>query len=61
MIYVFAPSGEVLETHPLDVDRPTNCSFGGPDLTTLYVTSGAGHLLRAFTERQGRLLYPPRS
>ncbi len=61
MIYVFAPSGDVLETHPLKVDRPTNCSFGGPDLTTLYVTTGDGHLLRAFTERQGRLLYPPQS
>ncbi len=58
MIYVFAPSGEVLETHLLEVDQPTNCSFGGPDLTTLYVTTGGGHLLRAFTERQGRLVYP---
>ncbi|HAL46617.1 MAG: SMP-30/gluconolactonase/LRE family protein [SAR202 cluster bacterium] len=57
-IYVFAPSGEVLETHPLPVDRPTNCSFGGEDLTTLYVTTGDGHLLRASTNRQGRLLYP---
>ncbi len=58
MIYVFAPSGEVLQTHMLEFDQPTNCSFGGPDLTTLFVTTGGGHLLRAFTERQGRLLYP---
>ena len=58
MIYVFSPSGEVLETHPLNVDRPTNCTFGGDDLTTLYVTTGDGHLLRAFTNRQGRLHYP---
>lgn len=58
MIYVFSPSGEVIETHPLNVDRPTNCSFGGEDLSTLYVTTGEGHLLRAYTERQGRLLYP---
>ena len=27
MIYVFAPSGRVLETHPVPVDRPTNCTF----------------------------------
>ena len=58
MIYVFSPAGRVLETHPLSVDRPTNCSFGGPDLTTLYVTTSGGHLFRASTERRGRLLYP---
>ena len=54
MIYVFSPSGEAIETHPLNVDRPTNCAFGGEDLSTLYVTTGEGHLLRAFTDRQGR-------
>ena len=59
MIYVFSPSGEVIETHLLNFDQPTNCTFGGEDLSTLYVTTGQGHLLRAFTERQGRLLYPP--
>ena len=58
MIYVFSPSGEVLETHPVEAKRPTNCSFGGPDLTDLYVTSTEGHLFRARTERQGRLWYP---
>ena len=58
MIYVFSASGEVLETHPMPVDRPTNCSFGGPDLTTLYVTSGGGHLFRTPTDRQGRLHFP---
>ena len=54
MIYVFAPNGRVLETHPLPCDRPTNCTFGGPDLTDLYVTSIEGHLLRARTDRQGK-------
>jgi gluconolactonase len=58
MIYVFSASGEVLETHSTPFDRPTNCSFGGEDLSTLYVTTGDGFLLRAFTERQGRLSYP---
>ena len=57
-IYVFSPSGEVIERHPLNVDQPTNCTFGDNDLTTLYVTTGGGHLLRAFTERQGRLAHP---
>jgi len=58
MIYVFSPSGEVLEQHPTPVDRPTNCTFGDPDLKTLYVTTSEGYLLRAYTERQGRLHYP---
>lgn len=58
MIYVFAPSGRVIETHPVPEDRPTNCTFGDSDLRTLYVTAG-GSLYRARTERQGLLLYPP--
>jgi gluconolactonase len=59
MIYVFAPSGRVLETHPVPVDRPTNCTFGDADLGTLYVTSGGGHLFRVRdTGRRGWLLYP---
>jgi gluconolactonase len=53
MIYVFAPNGRVLETHPLPCQRPTNCTFGGADLADLYVTSIEGHLMRARTERQG--------
>jgi len=58
MIYVFSPSGEVLETHPTPADQPTNCTFGGPDMTTLYVTNGGGDVFQAVTERQGRLHYP---
>lgn len=60
MIYVFTPTGRVLETHPVPCDRPTNCTFGDADLRTLYVTSIAGHLLRARTDRQGLLHYPQR-
>lgn len=57
-IYVFSPSGEVLERHDVPVDRPTNCTFGDSDLTTLYVTTIEGYLFRVRIERQGRLLYP---
>ena len=53
MIYVFAPNGRVLETHPLPEDRPTNCTFGDEDLRTLYVTTAGGWVLRARTDRQG--------
>src|SRR5947209_5219323 len=47
MIYVFAPSGRVLETHPVPTDRPTNCCFGGADSATLYVTTGTGGVYAA--------------
>jgi sugar lactone lactonase YvrE len=48
-----------VERHEVPFDHPTNCSFGGDDLTTLYVTTRDGYLLRAETDRQGRLHYPP--
>ena len=57
MIYVFAPNGRVLETHPLPADRPTNCTFGDKDLQTLYVTA-SGSLYCARTTRKGYLVYP---
>ena len=47
------PSGAVLETHPVPCRRPTNCSFGGDDLTTLYVTTIEGFLFRTRTDRCG--------
>lgn len=58
MIYIFAPNGRVLETHPVPANRPTNCTFAGDDLSVLYVTSIDGQLLRAQTDRRGRLLFP---
>jgi gluconolactonase len=58
MIYVFSPTGQVLETQPVPAE-PTNCAFGGPELTELFVTSTEGHLYRVGnTSRQGYLLYP---
>ncbi len=60
MIYVFSPTGRVLETHPMPVDRPTNCTFGDPELRTLYITTWEGHLYRVRnTGRRGWLIYPP--
>ncbi|MBM3943134.1 MAG: SMP-30/gluconolactonase/LRE family protein [SAR202 cluster bacterium] len=58
MIYVFSPTGRVIETHPVPASRPTNCCFGGPDLTTLFVTTTQGHFFRAETDRKGWALYP---
>ncbi|MFQ6026613.1 MAG: SMP-30/gluconolactonase/LRE family protein [Dehalococcoidia bacterium] len=62
MLYVWTPTGRVLETLPMPVgvDGPTNCCFGDPDQRTLYVTTGGGHLLRARdTGRRGWILWPP--
>ncbi|MFQ6028901.1 MAG: SMP-30/gluconolactonase/LRE family protein [Dehalococcoidia bacterium] len=58
MIYVFSPTGRVIETHPISCNRPTNCCFAGPDLTTLLVTSTDGHFYRAETDRVGFAIYP---
>ena len=58
MIYVFSPTGRVIETHPVPAARPTNCCFGGPDRTTLYVTSTDGHFFRVETCRTGWAIYP---
>ncbi len=35
----FAPDGSVDQIVELPVSHPTSCVFGGPDMTTLYVTS----------------------
>jgi sugar lactone lactonase YvrE len=54
LIYVFSPSGAVLETHPVPADLPMRCAFGDADLESLYVTTGEGHLYRAkATGRRG--------
>ncbi|MGQ0522523.1 MAG: SMP-30/gluconolactonase/LRE family protein [Betaproteobacteria bacterium] len=58
MIYVFTPAGRVLETHPVPANRPTNCCFGGADLTTLFVTTTQGHFFKAQTDRVGWAMYP---
>lgn len=39
-----APDGSVERTLELPVSRPTSCVFGGPNLTTLYITSAASPL-----------------
>lgn len=58
MITVFSPTGRVLEMHPVPAIRPTNCCFGGPDMTTLFVTSTQGHFFKAETNRVGWAMYP---
>jgi gluconolactonase len=39
-IYVLSPAGELLEFIPIPRDEVTNCTFGGRDLKTLFITAG---------------------
>lgn len=45
-VYVFDAQGLPVSTHRTPADRPTNCTFGGADLTDLYVTFFGGELYR---------------
>lgn len=45
IVYVFAPTGRVLETHPIPGDDPPmDCCFGGAGLTDLYVSTASGRV-----------------
>lgn len=47
----FAPTGEILETVPLPVPNVTSCTFGGPELDTLYITTASQNMLPAELEK----------
>ena len=47
LVYVFAPTGAVLESHPAPGTAPMRCAFGDADLGSLYMTGGDGCLYRA--------------
>jgi sugar lactone lactonase YvrE len=71
----FAPDGRLDREITLPVPMPTNCAFGGRDLTTLYVTStyirmppgissqapAAGQLIAVQTNIRGQRTLPFRS
>ena len=55
-VYIFSPEGEHLAFVPTP-ESPTNCTFGGQDLTTLYITAGTSvYSLKCTTP--GYLAYP---
>jgi len=56
-VYVFSPAGKLIEVIPIPRDEVTNCTFGGPDLKTLFVTAG-GTLWSVRTKVAGQLLWP---
>jgi sugar lactone lactonase YvrE len=60
----FAPDGSIERVVPVPTAQVTKCAFGGPDLTTLYITTAAinrdpaidpmaGHLFVVETETRG--------
>jgi gluconolactonase len=54
LVYVFSPTGAVLETHTVPADLPVTCAFGDEGRDSLYVTTSAGQLFRArSTGRRG--------
>jgi gluconolactonase len=57
-VYVFSPGGELLEFIAIPRDETTNCTFGGDDLRTLFVTAG-GSLWSIEVETPGRPVWPP--
>jgi sugar lactone lactonase YvrE len=40
-VVCLTPTGRVIATVTLPVSNPTSCTFGGPDLDTLYITTAA--------------------
>lgn len=48
----YAPDGSIDRVVSLPVSRPTSCAFGGPDLTTLYITTARVGLSDAALDRQ---------
>ncbi|MBM83755.1 MAG: gluconolactonase [Planctomycetaceae bacterium] len=56
-IYVFSAEGKLLEVVHIPNDEVTNCTFGGADLKTLYITAG-GTLWSIRTKATGWLPWP---
>jgi len=47
----YAPSGEILAVVPLPVPNVTSCTFGGPKLDTLYITTACQQMSPAELEQ----------
>lgn len=56
-VYVLSPEGKLLDFVAIPRDEVTNCTFGGPDLKTLFVTAG-GTLWSIRTTAPGKMPWP---
>ncbi len=59
-IHVISPEGQLLAYRETPEDTITNCSFGGKDLRTLYISCGT-YLLSIRTKIPGKSAYRPDS
>jgi gluconolactonase len=57
-VHVISPAGERVAYVETPEDTVTNCTFGGPDLKTLYITCGK-KLMSIRTRIAGKALYRP--
>ena len=57
-IHVISPEGKLLAFRASPIDTITNCTFGGKNLKSLYVTCGS-YLLKAKTKISGKPSYLP--
>lgn len=57
-VFAFAPDGELDHMIELDASDATNCAFGGPDFSTLYVTQGDGRVVTLEWDCPGAYLFP---
>ncbi|MCI0387898.1 MAG: SMP-30/gluconolactonase/LRE family protein [Acidobacteria bacterium] len=56
-IYIISPAGKQIGFIPIPEDMVTNCTFGDPDLKTLYITAGKT-LFRIRLNITGHVLWP---
>jgi gluconolactonase len=56
-VYIFSPKGQLVKVIPIPNDEVTNCTFGGDDLKTLYITAG-GNLWSVRVKTPGKLPWP---
>lgn len=56
-VYIFSPAGKQLGFIPIPEDAVTNCTFGDPDLKTLFITAGKT-LFRIRLNIPGHVLWP---
>ncbi|MCB9008892.1 MAG: SMP-30/gluconolactonase/LRE family protein [Ardenticatenaceae bacterium] len=47
----YSPAGEILQVVPLPVPNVTSCTFGGPNLDTLYITTASQQMSAAELEK----------
>ena len=56
-VYIFSPEGKLLDVIAIPDDEVTNCAFGGPNRSTLFITAG-GNLWSVKLKARGAAFQP---